>query len=147
MSIFQTETSNLNGGLIIPPFILTDPNLDVVLHYHLSDFLQIHQFSKGKIKLSLIKCNCCDHHERYCDIIDHLQEMNYINVISRKEMDDCSELKIKINPWYLQYIDMNPYYGDYEIDYFQFLKDEIIPELTDDNIKEKLLNSILDYSI
>lgn len=146
-NFFQLDTSNLISGLIIPPFICTDPILDKNLKYHLSECLQIHQISKGKIKLRAIKCDCCDHHERYCDRIDYLHEMNYIKVISRKEMDDFTDLKIKINPWYLQYIDLNPYYGDYEIDYFQFLREEVLPELPDDKIKEKLINTILDNSI
>ena len=123
-----------------------DPNLDMVLHYHLSEYLQTHQFSKGKIKLNVFKCDCCDHLERYCDMIDYLQEMNYILVTKKKERGTKTEMKIEINPWYLEYIDMDPYYGDYEIDYFQFLKDVVIPRLPETRIKEKLINTILDHS-
>lgn len=141
-NIFQINTSNFFGGSIIPSFIIEDPNIGTVIQEHLFEYLKIHQFSNGKIILRLFNCNCCDHHERYREMFDLLERLNYINVTSHMDFDDRMEFKIKINPWYLKYIDMNPYYGYYQKDYFEFLQEVILPNLSDENQKEKLINGI-----
>lgn len=143
---FQIETSNFYGASIIPRFIVEDHNLDKETQFHLFEYLKKHQSTNGIIKLRLFKCSCCNHDERYIEMFNHLEKMNYLNVVSKEKKSDRMEYKIKINKWYLKYIDMNPYYGNYQMDYFEFLQGMILPKLRDENQKEKLISSILDDS-
>lgn len=146
-NIYQIETSKLSGGFIIPLFISNDPNLDAISKYHLSSYLYASQLT-DKIKLEE------KHYDFECPLSGYLDElvkeltsMYYINVISRRINKGRIKINIEIHPWYLQYIDMNPFYDSYVIEYHHFLNNVVLPELVDDKIKEKLSNSIIEYSI
>ena len=144
MSIFQTEISNFTGGLIIPTFILSDPNLDVVLMHHLSSYLCLSQFT-DKIQIDEKHYDFeCDMNGYLDELVKQLKSMYYINLISRRITKGRIKFKIEIHKWYLEYIDRDPFYGDYETEYHEFLNDVVLPELTDDKIKDTLLKCIFE---
>ena len=144
---FKRETFNLNGGFIIPPFIIADDNLDLEDKYNLSGFLQKHLILGDKFIVRVFKCDSCNSHEFFQEMVNRLQELFYVSVNFTDEIDDHLVFMIQINPWYLKYIKMNPYYGIYKADYFQFLNTVILPEIEDVNLRKELINTILDHSI
>lgn len=144
---FKRETFNLNCGFIIPPFIIADDNLDLEDKYNLSGFLQKHFILGDNFSVKVFKCDTCSRYEFFQEMVNRLQELFYVSVNSSAEIDDCLFFSIQINPWYLKYIKMNPYYGIYKADYFQFLNRVILPEIKDVNLRIKLINTILDHSI
>ena len=146
-STFKRDTLGLTGGFIIPPFIIADDNLDLEDKYNLSGFLQKHLILGNEFKVPVFKCDCCNRHEFFREMVIRLEELFYITVNSTDEFDDHLVFTIQINPLYLKYIKRNPYYGVYRIDYFQFLLNDILPEIEDEDLREELINTILDNSI
>lgn len=146
-NVFKRETLNLTGGIIIPPFIIEDYYLEPEEKYHLAEFLQRHYILCGEITTSAFKSDSDNHYLWYRGMLNMLQDLYYIYVISEEELDDCLEFRIQINPWYLKYTKTNPYYGVYQMNYLQFLKTVILPEIEDTRLREELINTILDWSV
>lgn len=142
----RRDTFDLNGGFIIPPFIIADDNLDLEDKYNLSGFLQKHFTLGNEFRVSIFKCESCISYEFFREMVIRLEELFYVSVNSTDEFDDHLVFTIQINPWYLKYIKRNPYYGVYRIDYFQFLLNDILPEIEDEDLRKELINTILDNS-
>lgn len=143
----EINNSDLQGDFVIPPFVLFDTNLDAGKKIHFSKYLLQHDSHMGEIEQKLYSCLHCHvfDDDYYDDLFDILHRWNYIILISKKIKNNIESYKLKIHPWYLQYINTYPFYTEYKDDYYTFLSKEILPSMKDKTIQDELANQIIEH--